>query len=332
MTLVWHFKTLNTARPHIFTARLSCIGMGFSISQIWLVVLVVLGRSVLLECFTAQSSILRRNPSLPSLYLIPPDQCIATAFVPRIYSREDAQSIIDETLMPKQEYSERIGWGRDAQGLNELSGPLKATDPRLSMTYAEFPLTSMDELIDLGLQSLPPDKQKAQKISLVDLGSGCGRLVIYSAMTRGSTENGQSWDVQGIEIADLLHGKGLDYMNEGMHAGILSSEDSSKRGIANTLSLNLGSAEKYASVLRNADIVFAYSTAFPAKQFSPELSALILDPEWSVLLSKSCSSGCVAITTDRALDPNCGWELVDRMDVENPEVFGTTGYIHVLRG
>lgn len=273
-----------------------------------------------------------RSPSLPTLYLISPDQSVVTAFVPRTYSREEAQSIIDEVLMPKEDYGERIGWGRDAQGLGgENSGPLQPTDPRLSMTYAEFPLTSMDELIDLGLQYLPQRKKDAERISMVDLGSGCGRLVIYSAMTRGSDGGGQSWDIQGIEIADLLHEKALGYMNEGAHARILSTESSSD-GPSNTLSVNLGPAEKHLSLLHNADIVFAYSTAFPAKKFSPELGALILDPEWSDLLSKACSRGCVAITTDRALDPFYGWELADRLDVENREVFGTTGYVQVLCG
>jgi hypothetical protein len=57
---------------------------------------------------------------------------------------------VDENLMPRKEYSDRIGWGRDAQGIDGTTA-LKADDPRLSMTYAEFPLRSMDQLVDLGL-------------------------------------------------------------------------------------------------------------------------------------------------------------------------------------
>eukprot|EP00549_Striatella_unipunctata_P017543 CAMPEP_0118708104 /NCGR_PEP_ID=MMETSP0800-20121206/21662_1 /TAXON_ID=210618 ORGANISM="Striatella unipunctata, Strain CCMP2910" /NCGR_SAMPLE_ID=MMETSP0800 /ASSEMBLY_ACC=CAM_ASM_000638 /LENGTH=53 /DNA_ID=CAMNT_0006611181 /DNA_START=14 /DNA_END=175 /DNA_ORIENTATION=+ len=34
--------------------------------------------------------------------------------------------------------------------------------------------------------------------------------------------------------------------------------------------------------------------------------------------------------TDRILDPSYGWELKDRLDVPNPEVMGSTGYIQVL--
>jgi len=259
-----------------------------------------------------------------------PGQTVPTAAVGKRHSRKEAQSIINEQLMPERHYSERIGWGRDAQGITEDTGPLDPSDPRLSRTYAEFPLTSFDKLIDLGLQYLSTSsKQDGSKpISLVDIGSGCGRLVFYAAMSRGSDE-GPPWEVHGIEIADLLHERALGYVKGGIEAGIMSKTQSSNN--YNTLSFRLGPAEDYTKILQNADIVFAYSTAFSAKSFSPALGALLLDPEWSALLSNTCTAGCIAITTDRALDPACGWDLLDRLDVENAEVFGTTGYIHLLR-
>jgi hypothetical protein len=37
------------------------------------------------------------------------------------------------------------------------------------------------------------------------------------------------------------------------------------------------------------------------------------------------------ITTDRVLDPRHGWLFLDRLDVDNREVMGSTGYIQVLR-
>lgn len=253
---------------------------------------------------------------------------VSTLFVPNNFSREKARDIIDTQLMPRKEYSERIGWGRDAQGLGGESKALNPSDPRLSMTYAEFPLESFDRLIDLGLQYLPQSPENYERLSLVDIGSGCGRLVFYSAMTRKLQD--QQWDVQGIEIATLLHERAYEYVHEGVRNALFSFHSSVRP--CNTLSLNLGTVEDHSSILQTAHLVFAYSTAFPAKHFSPDLGALILDPEWSCLLSQSCSVGCVAITTDRALDPAYNWELVDRLDVENPEVFGTTGYIHILRG
>jgi len=85
-------------------------------------------------------------------------------------------------------------------------------------------------------------------------------------------------------------------------------------------------------LLKDADILFMYSTAFSSSHFDPGVGALILDDdEWSKPLSMLCHNGCVAITTDKALNPRYGWILVDRIDdVPNPEVYGTTGYIHVL--
>lgn len=255
----------------------------------------------------------------------------------RRFSRAEAQWIVDQQLMPQQEYSERIGWGRDAQGLNNNPGPLNPNDPRLSMTYAEFPLSSMDALVDLGFTFLPHHKKlkgdsntisKRNPVSMVDIGSGCGRLVFYSAMTRGSED--QAWDIQGVEVAKLLHEKGLGFVQDGLSRKVFSVDPTAAN--SNSLTLHHGAASEYVDLFKQADLVFAYSTAFSATSFSPELGALIMDPEWSEFLGEACSPGCVAITTDRALDPACGWELVDRREVENPDVFGTTGFVHVRRG
>jgi hypothetical protein len=146
-------------------------------------------------------------------------------------------------------------------------------------------------------------------------------------MTRGTEIS--KWDVHGVEIASLLHSLGAEYLEQGVEEGLFVGTTSQPS--SNSISLHFGPAEEYSHLLAKANIVFAYSTAFPANSFSPELGAMILEPEWSRLLSKSCRNGCVAITTDRALDPIDGWELVDRLDVKNPEVFGSTGYIHVLK-
>jgi hypothetical protein len=282
---------------------------------------------------------------------------LTTAGVTHRVSRETAQEIIQYQLLPHTEYSERIGWGRDAQGLGgspDVSGrPLTPQDPRLSRTYAEFPLFSMDVLLDLGLHYMPQEKWMKQqqhhhhednndnkKLSMLDVGSGCGRLVFYAAMTRGSEQ--QPWNVQGIEISSLLHERGLDVLQDGMARGLFFSSSSNPTTTpaaittttttsCNSLSLYVGAADQFATLFKDADLVFAYSTAFSAQRFSPELGALIMDPEWSELLGNSCSKGCIAITTDRALDPDYGWELIDRRDVENPDVFGTTGYIHIKR-
>jgi hypothetical protein len=244
-------------------------------------------------------------------------------------------------------YGDRIGLGRDAQGI-EAGTALDPNDPRLSMTYAEFPLTSLDELIDLGLQHMHSSSSLSENKSkcMIDLGSGCGRIGLYLAMTRkggnpdGSTTKSSSsnkaWDVHGIEISDVLHHEALGYCQKAVEHDLISPSSSSPTTMVseemnNTLSLHLGPADNFGSLLSEADCIFAYSTVFEAKVFLPELSALILGPEWSQMLGKFCKDGCMAITTDRALDPAYGWQLVDRLDVENREVFGTTGYVHILK-
>jgi hypothetical protein len=132
----------------------------------------------------------------------------------------------------------------------------------------------------------------------------------------------------------------------------------------NTLQFHLGTADKYQStILANADIVFCYSTAFGNGGFSVNNSAMVLDKYWSTILSSSCCNAYnnfsnsnnndnensetltmikspIIITTEKIIDPlhdiTCsntynndnGWNVVDRIDVPNPEVFESTGFIH----
>ena len=243
-------------------------------------------------------------------------------------SRAEGRRIMDDILMPVKQYGDRIGWGRDA---HDLSGLIASDDPRLGMTYGEFPLSSLDELLDLGLSYIRRNNEGGSNV-LIDLGSGCGRLVLYSALTRGHEEEERNWwDVHGIEIAHLLHDEGVNVVTDGIENGWFAESVQPNESPKNVFSLHLGPVEEYKAQLSSADLVFAYSTAFTASHFSPALGAMVLGPEWSRMLGENCPTGCVAITTDRALDPSHGWNLVDRMDVDNQEVFGSTGYIHVLK-
>lgn len=290
-------------------------------------------------------------------------------------SREVVQAYMDEKIMPKELYSERIGVGRDAHGIGNNSDGcdddgndddeeellvINANDPRLERTYAEFPLPSLDQLIDLSFKyfkTLSKDDDgddSDEDFTFVDIGSGCGRILLYLALSRkgipmtttgeiGSDNiNKKNWSIHGIEVSDKLHGQAIQYLErvlEDMSLEQLTTKDTSTNENSNnnnnnndynSVSFHLGPVKDYTQILGEADMIFAYSTAFNAKSFVPEISALVLDAEWSCLLSQSCKNGCVAITTDRALDPKYGWKLVNRLDVENPEVFGSTGYIHVL--
>jgi len=266
--------------------------------------------------------------------------------------RSEVQTLLNgEDFLPPREYGDRIGLGRQAQGIgNAHNGPIQADDPRLTMTYAEFPLDSFDILLDAGLKHFHRYNTDSQStFRLVDIGSGLGRIVLYAAMSRGTSIENQgkktngpvAWQIHGIECASLLHQRALLLAQEGEKRGVFelipstTSDDNNNNSINghNSFSLHLGPAQNFQnSILCNADLIFAYSTAFSAKTFSPEMGALILDPEWSGFLGQRCQQGCVAITTDRALDPRCGWKLLERIEVGNPDVFGSVGYIHILAG
>jgi hypothetical protein len=309
---------------------------------------------------------------------------------------------------------------------------LKADDPRLTKTYAEFPLSSFDILMDDAIQYLPSplrrrrhdnynsddsgQQQQQQQntnnkskdednhetvveddqdvLTMVDIGSGLGRIVLYTSLTRGGVGGGLegvddldvvpqlhdettatiipyncSWDIHGIEIASLLHDGAVRLAQTGVEDGIFvldevevtttttTDDDANEYGNNNTtttnnnnndiqqsqsgnkikndnnrLSFHLGSAAEFGwTILSHADIVFAYSTAFTAKEFSPQIGALLLDDvEWSEMLYSYCPDGCIVVTTDRALNPKYGWELLNRISVDNPDVWGSIGYIHRL--
>jgi hypothetical protein len=253
----------------------------------------------------------------------------SSASISKLLTREEARNVMHLDLFPAKQFDDRMSAGRDAQGLTG-GVPIQANDPRLAFTYAEFPLESFDALIDSGLEVMEHQRQPSDLTRLVDLGSGCARLVLYAALSRG-------WDVQGIEIGQELHEKALSVLQRGIDCGYFQKKKyQSDHTMSSTCTagatLLLGDAKMHPNALESADIIFAYSTAFPAaEKFSTDLGALLLRPEWSHMLASKCKEGCVAITTDRALDPQFGWDLVNRLDVENPEVLGSTGYIHTLR-
>ena len=247
--------------------------------------------------------------------------------IPQKLSREDGQRVMDEIILPSLEYDDRMRYGRDAQDVAS-STIVAASDPRMAYTYGEFPMSSLDELVDLALTHSSCSGKK--EVTMIDLGSGCGRLVLYSAMTRGN-EDDTSWTIHGIEISDVLHDEGLRASLAGLDNGWFQLDKPADTADGNQFVLRRGPAEDFASLFRQADIVFAYSTVFDTAGFSEELGAIIMSRKWNELLSKSCSPGTIVITTDRCLDPNYGWKLVDRLDVDNREVMGSTGYIQIYR-
>lgn len=287
----------------------------------------------------------------------------------RCYERAIARDMVNQILCPPAEERERDIAGTEAYDDDNndcrVSTRLMTNDdPRGEYTYGEFPFSSFDQLIDRGLDFVAApndgDRRRRRKHTMVDLGSGCGRLVLYAALTRGgsSTDDAETtqWDVHGIEIGMKLHSlavrslqRGIDHgmfsrdnsdvtrynggRIIGFHNGNVLHQDSIGSPSSSTSSSPTFSSSSINSIrlqLSQTNLLFAYSTVWETSRFDPELGAMILSSKWSNKLASACSDGCVAITTDRALDPNDGWKLVDRLEVENPCVWGSVGYISVL--
>ena len=268
-----------------------------------------------------------------------------------LWKRKEAQTLLDTQLLPKSEYDKRSGLGHDAQGLDDSSpltdGVIRADDPRLQFTYGEFPLASLDVLLDRAMKIrnnevasvVRSSSNPTERITVVDVGSGCGRLCLYMALTR------LTWAVHGIEISDLLHEEATQaakraeqygFLRQRTDDDLLSSlaaaaavdDDDPQPRFGGHLSLHLGPAEKFGRLLSQADILFCYSTAWEASGFSEQAGTLILSPQWNqVLTANTIQRSPLVITTDRALDPAYGWKILEEIDVANPEVFGSRCYI-----
>lgn len=319
-----------------------------------------------------------QQPSLQS----PDDYGYANDLIPlvtettmhhRCYERAIARDMVNQILCPPAEERERDIAGTEAYDDDNNDRRVNARlmtndDPRGEYTYGEFPFSSFDQLIDRGLDFVAApdtgDGRNRRKHTMVDLGSGCGRLVFYAALTRGgrSSDDAESslhleWDVHGIEIGLKLHSLAVRSLQRGIDHGMFSrdgsvitrhnvggqiiafhhgnalSQDSIGSPSSSTSSsptFSSSSINSIQSQLSQTNLLFAYSTVWETSRFDPGLGAMILSSKWSNTLASACSNGCVAITTDRALDPNDGWKLVDSLEVENPSVWGSIGYISVL--
>ena len=262
-----------------------------------------------------------------------------------------------------------------ASSSNEYRGrSIKGDDPRNQYTYGEFPYHSFDELVDRALELMEEqrelkngstDEKETTKKCMVDLGSGCGRLVLYAALTRNNegSEQGTSnhmWDFHGVEIGSQLHSLAVKSLKRGVDNGWFSQstnpgevENDDAIDPRSNIVFHNGNAllvddpyfsfakddntlttrNSIQSVLSRATLLFAYSTVWetdPSQAFDTELQAMILSPKWSQALASLCPPGCVAVTTDRALNPQDGWRFLERMEVENPSVWGSMGYISIL--
>ena len=263
--------------------------------------------------------------------------------------------MVDQTLCPANEERERNVAAMEAYD-DDMTGAITNDDPRGQYTYGEFPFDSVDLLVDRALDFVKYEDMQRPR-TMVDLGSGSGRLVFYAALTR-KRRNGEDEgfdEFHGVEIGTQFHSLAANGLRRGIEQGLfeeeesISGDSSSDESSSSLIEFHNGNAlpeedPYYAltpsstsnaiqSLLSRTDLLFAYSTVWETnavQPFHPELGAMILSEKWSKTLASICPNGCVAITTDRALNPDDGWRLLDRMDVENPAVWGSVGYISVL--
>jgi SAM-dependent methyltransferase len=233
-----------------------------------------------------------------------------------VHSRDRTARHINEDLFPTTERGRRMSLG--LPNLNELTS-MNGRDPRLAESYAEFPLSSLDALLDHAERIT---NQRPRRI--VDVGSGCGRLVFYLALSRSGC------DVSGIEISETFHNEGCHAAEKAIGKGLINYCKSNDQ--TSSISLHLGPASDFPKTISEADLIFCYSTTFSGSVFCQTSLAVLLAPEWSQLFSQHCKHGCICITTDKALDPSLGWRHLGRLEVPNPEVVSSTGFIQIHMG
>ncbi|GKY97305.1 hypothetical protein MPSEU_000688900 [Mayamaea pseudoterrestris] len=237
-------------------------------------------------------------------------------------SRSDAAHLIDNKLLPSAKFGARLKVSGAVKSNKDDSKVMLVNDPSLELAYGEFPLQSLDALLDAALKHLK-DKRN-ERLTFLDIGSGAGRICLYASMTR------PGWNVFGVEIVLSLHALAVQAADAAVDETVVSSDAQvlENDSIASTIQFFHGPAQEYIHILQQADIIFCYSTVFDAT-FSPQAGAMVLSRGWMELL-QHCRPGTICITTDRCCDPAYGWMRLETVEVENREVMGSTGYVQQL--
>ncbi len=213
-------------------------------------------------------------------------------------------------------YTERLTLGRDPD--EHAAAAHFAPRAADALTYGEFPLEFFEVLVRRALTHAGRD---AAGTTLVDYGSGCGRLVYAAAVLFPELER-----VVGIEVVESLHKLALQ-------VAPLAAAHADYAGGA-PVSLMHGDASSMLEALTATEqmCVFAYSTAFASAD------GLVLDD-----LSAACARlpvGSRIVTTDRQLAPVVGgdecldagvaYRLLATFEGPNAECAGSTGYVWEL--
>mmetsp|Transcript_15586 Transcript_15586/g.40309 ORF Transcript_15586/g.40309 Transcript_15586/m.40309 type:complete len:280 (+) Transcript_15586:160-999(+) len=198
--------------------------------------------------------------ALLSVFLVPSS---ASASVDRMVTSA-------EHLLEKVKYEEMAGYAMRFK----VAADSADTDVDLHGVYGEMPLRAIAEVLDHDAVRQLADQPGA---CFADFGSGAGRLLLGVAAM-------QSWDkILGVEASRDLHALATDAIARSTMANVMS------------IHTNGSPHESPAGeALTEADVLFAYSTAFPSED------GLRL-PELSASLACILRDGSVAITTDKFL-------------------------------
>ena len=214
-------------------------------------------------------------------------------------------AIFEKSLYPAQEYSDRNGISRKD---GYWSFVHRNEEPNPDFTYGEFPLPFFHRLIDRAceLHGCGDDRRSC---SLIDLGSGAGRLALWAAAT-------SAWRrVVGVEYLRSLASTAVEKLEEARAAGLLRTDE---------VVLTQGTWDEKLDCFAEVDVAFAYTTAITTND-EGILEGL------SRALAQRLRRGCIVVTTDYKLDP-AHFEVLDTMTGENSGVGGTsTGYLHRKR-
>lgn len=261
----------------------------------------------------------------------------------QMLSRPEAVQLLDTHVLPMSEK----GYRMNLNGNDIVDNNIDID----SSTYGEFSLTSLDVILDRiaqefsqgnedDVESTTTERRQGPLI-IIDIGSGCGRLVLYMAIAQRCLQQySNDLVVTGIEQSKALHEESiraterlLQYNNAREHFKV--DQDHPVECTNNEIRLYYGSANDFLNEIHAADIIICYSTAFSSGDFLPSISALLLSQEWNTILTPrlqqqqhpsaastapSLQSTLYCVTMDKALDPSRGWIMVDRINVPNPEI------------
>ncbi|KAL1523454.1 hypothetical protein AB1Y20_018394 [Prymnesium parvum] len=204
-------------------------------------------------------------------------------------------------------FDERLMIGRQAQLGDQMvyrPGLLGCRVPS-ELTYGEFDLGFYAQLVDTALST-----RGQEGGVLVDVGSGCGRLVLASAVLWPGLRR-----VAGVEKVEPLHAIAL--------AASQAVRLPPGAPTAEFFCSDAHEALRAGGPLQDASILFAYSSTFP--------SCGDVMTDFSELCARCLRPGTLVIVTDKQLGSigDAEFKLLDAVEGRNAETGGASvGYIY----